>query len=624
MEPQSFDPSVSYDTTDSGVVDLIYPTYFRYNYLKQDPWELELNLGLKQPVRVPISGVLRDGKKMVPYKGEKWTLELRHDLRFQDDPCFKGGKGRPITAKDLEYSFKRMADPKVEFPLAGNLQDKVLGWDAYTKAFDKLGKKNYDLPLEGVQLDPHNPFRLTILLSQPYPQLRYLLAMHFTTPVPHEAVEAYADAFAFQHPVGCGLFKMAEYTPHDRIVLVRNPNCTNENYPTTAKPGTPPDLLADAGKPLPFVDRVVYRIVTEPITAYNMFDQGYMDALVIAQANAAVLLHAVKPGADMVKRGVVLREGAFPAVEYLAFNMEDPTFGGYTAEKRKLRQAISLSIDSEAYTELMNQGLGKKSEFLLPHGLGGFDPAYRNPYRAYDSSLTRAKELLREAGYPNGVDPKTGERLTLYYDNYTDQGPADRARADLVRKEIEALGIKVLSRDTDYATFTDKINHKKVQFFNLRWTADYPDAENFCMLLYGPSVSPGPNNANYASPQYDALFKQMRSMEDGPARDAIIHKLRDVAVEDCPWIYLCEDEGPTAFQPWVREKQSNPLLMDPYKYLGVDEARRTKLQREWNSPVVGPMLLIAAVLAIGAVPAVRTVEGRRNRKVRRPAPGGRA
>src|SRR5208283_1115677 len=218
---------------------------------------------------------------------------------------------------------------------------------------------------------------LTILLSQPYPQLRYLLAMHFTTPVPREAVKAYGDDFAFHHPVGCGLFKMKEYTPHDRIVLVRNPNRTGENYPSSAKRGTAAELLADAGKPLPFVDRVEYRIISEPITAYNMFDQGYMDSLVVAQANAAVLLHAVKPGADMVRRGVVLREGAFPAIEYLAFNMEDPAFGGYTAEKRKLRQAISLSIDSEAYTELMNQGLGKKSEFLLPHGLGGFDPAYK-------------------------------------------------------------------------------------------------------------------------------------------------------------------------------------------------------------------------------------------------------
>jgi oligopeptide transport system substrate-binding protein len=315
-------------------------------------------------------------------------------------------------------------------------------------------------------------------------------------------------------------------------------------------------------------------------------------------------------------------KGAYPAVEYLAFNMEDPTFGGYTPQKRKLRQAISLAVDSEAYTELMNQGLGVKAEFLLPRGLGGYDPNYKNPYRVYDPKLTKAKELLAEAGYPGGIDPKTGERLTIFYDNYTDRGPSDRARENFLSKQIEAIGLRVVSRDTDYATFTEKTNHKKVQFFNLDWIADYPDPENFCMLLYGPNESPGPNNANYHSPEYDKLFEQMREMEDGPEREAVIHKLRDVVVEDCPWIYLCENEGPTVFQPWVRNKQSNPIMTDASKYRGIDVERRLRLQASWNRPVVVPLLVLIGALIVGFVPAARTVSRQRNRRVRRPANGG--
>jgi oligopeptide transport system substrate-binding protein len=621
-EPQSFDPSISYNAGDAAVMDSVFPSYYRYNFLKQNPWELELNVGLTEPVREPLDG---QGTKGEPFHGEKWTFEIRHDLRFQDDPCFRGGRGRAVTASDIVYAFKRMADPKVEFPLASNLADKILGWDAYSEGFAKTrddrarDTANYDRPMPGVQVDPANPYRFSVSLNQPYPQLRYLMAMHFTTPIAREAIEAYADQSSLHHMVGCGLFRLKEYTPHERIVLVRNENAAGETYPTSGPPGIDPALLRDAGKALPLLDRVEFRIISEPITAYNLFDQGFFDSLGVRQANAPVMLRASKPGSSMSRRGIEMLKGAYPTIEYLAFNMEDPTFGGYTPEKRKLRQAISLAVDSDSYVALQNQGLGFKAEFLIPRGLGGYDPAYRNPYRAYDPTLTRARELLAEAGYPGGVDPSTGERLTLYYDNYVDSGPSDRQREEFIRKQIQELGITVASRDTTYAEFADKTNHKKVQFFNYGWVADYPDTENFAFLLYGPNESPGPNNANFHDPEYDRLFEQMRSMDDGPARSDIIHRMRDIAVEDCPWIYLSENEGPTMYQPWVENRYSNPILTNLLNYRGIDVARRLTLQAEWNRPLLAPFAIFVLVAAMSVVPAAQTVRRHRDRRVRRRA-----
>jgi ABC-type transport system substrate-binding protein len=623
-EPQSFDPSVSYNAGDAAIMDPVYPSYFRYNFLKQNPWELELNVGLKEPLREPLDSAGPDG---TPAHGEKWTFEIRHDLRFQDDPCFAGGKGRGVTASDLVYAFKRMADPKVEFPLASNLADKVIGWDEYSRAFGKSkssaaqDKANYDRAMPGVQVDAADPYRFIVSLNQPYPQLRYLMAMHFTTPIAHEAVEAYGQESSLHHMVGCGLFRLSEYTPHDRVVLVRNENSPGELYPTSGAPGIDPALLRDLGKRLPFLRRVEFRILSEPITSYNLFDQGFFDSLGVGQANAPVLLHATKPGSSMSQRGIVMLSGAYPTIEYLAFNMEDPTFGGYAPEKRKLRQAISLAVDSQSYVELMNQGLGVKADFLIPRGLGGYDPNYKNPYREYDPTLARARRLLSEAGYPGGVDRATGERLTLYYDNYVDSGPSDRQREEFIRKQIQALGILVASRDTTYAEFADKTNHKKVQFFNYGWIADYPDTENFAFLLYGPNESPGPNNSNYHNPDYDKLFEQMRSMDDGPVRTEIIHKMRDLAVEDCPWIYLSENEGPTMFQPWVRNRYSNPILTNLLDYRGIDVEKRERLQAEWNRPVWAPVAIFAFIAAVSVIPAARTVKRHRNRRVRRPASG---
>jgi oligopeptide transport system substrate-binding protein len=619
-EPQSFDPSVSYNSGDAAVMDPVYPSYFRYNFLKQNPWELELDVGLAAPRRQPLDCT---GPGGVAFHGETWTFEIRHDLRFQNDPCFAGGKGRPVIADDVVYAFKRMADPKVEFPLASNLADKVLGWDEYSRGFGASkadavrDAANYDRPMPGVRVDSANPYRFTVSLNQPYPQLRYLMAMHFTTPIAREAVDAYGNESSLYHMVGCGLFRLAEYTPHDRIVLVHNENSAGATYPTSGAPGIDRALLRDAGKPLPFLKRVEFRIITEPITSYNLFDQGFLDSLSVGQANAPVLLHASKPGTSMSRRGIEMLKGAYPTIEYLAFNMQDPTFGGYTPDKRKLRQAISLSVDSESYVELMNQGLGVKADFLIPRGLGGYDPSYTNPYRQYDPNLTRARTLLAEAGYPGGVDTATGERLTLYYDNYVDSGPSDRQREEFIRKQVQALGIAVVSRDTTYAEFVDRTNHKKVQFFNYGWVADYPDAENFAFLLYGPNESPGPNNANYHNPEYDRLFEQMRGMDDGPARNEIIRRMRDLAVEDCPWIYLSENEGPTMYQPWVRNSYSNPILSNLLDYRGIDVEKRERLQTEWNRPVWAPLAIFAFIAFAGVVPAAQTVHRHRNRSVRK-------
>ena len=146
-----------------------------------------------------------------------------------------------------------------------------------------------------------------------------------------------------------------------------------------------------------------------------------------------------------------------------------------------------------------------------------------------------AKQLLAEAGYPDGIDPKTGEKLVLNYDNSA-TSPASRQQVGILTRMIERTGIKVNSRSTRSNVFQDKIGKGQHQFIFYGWFADYPDPENFVFLLYGPNKKPGPNSANYQNPEYDKLFEQMRAMDDSPERQAIIVKMRDIATEDCAWI----------------------------------------------------------------------------------------
>src|ERR1051326_3079684 len=120
-----------------------------------------------------------------------------------------------------------MCDPTIACPVRSYFEDKVLGMAEYIAQNDKRAKQNrgadYTVPVAGLQLDPTDPYTFRVRLNQSYPQLRYLMVMTFTTPIPHEAAERYGQALS-RHPVGCGPYLLAEWTPRERIVLKVNPN----------------------------------------------------------------------------------------------------------------------------------------------------------------------------------------------------------------------------------------------------------------------------------------------------------------------------------------------------------------------------------------------------------------
>ena len=269
-DPKSMDPSVAYDVPASQVIDSIYPSFYKYHYLKHEPFTLELSLGAEEPKQEKYPVSFTDKGKTVNQIGERWTFKIKPDLKYQDDPCFPGGKGRPITVQDFIYTFKRMADPAVDCPIFSFFGENVIGMaDFNAKNAELLKAKkpaDYSFPIIGLETDSKDPFTFRVLLKHPYPQLKYLMAMHFTSPIPHEAVETYGKEFA-RHPVGCGAYMMEEFKPKSRIVLVANPNRMKETYPSEGDPDDKSKgLLEDAGKVLPLCNRVQFNIVREGIT----------------------------------------------------------------------------------------------------------------------------------------------------------------------------------------------------------------------------------------------------------------------------------------------------------------------------------------------------------------------
>ncbi len=625
-DPKTLDPTVSYTNTEAYVVDVIYPSFFQYNYLKIDPVELEPNLGAEMPTREDyVFEAEEDGQK-VRKTGEVWTFRIREDLRFQDDPCFEGGKGRKVTAHDFIYSFKRMGDPAMHSPVLGFVQDKIIGMQEYVeynrKRLDDKQSGDYAFPIKGLQVDPQNPHVFRIFLNQKYPQLKYLMAMHFTTPIPREAVEKYGEDFK-THPVGCGPYMMKEYKRRRSLTLVKNPNYYPDFYPSEGMPGdAEAGLLADAGKQLPLLDEVHFTISRETVTAWNLFIQGYLDSAAVNRDNFQQVVANTGSGLseEMVRKGLVLREAAGMSIFYYAFNMDDPVVGGNGEKQKKLRKAISKSIDNQTYIDLFLIGLGVPAESPLPPQLEGYDPDYVNPNNTFD--LEEAKRLLAEAGYPNGINEKTGDRLTLYFDNGAGNATA-RQMVDFVVRSIERLGIDVQSRTSRPNVWQDKVRKGEFQFISYGWLADYPDPENFLFLFYGPNVRPAPNYANYQNKRYDRLFEQMRAMDESPERTAIIHEMRDILAEDSPWHYTFHQVSWGLYQPWLKNVKTHPVSKDVTKYYNIDTEKRAQLWSEWNRPNHWPWILTLAAFVGALIPAANVVKRRRNRRIRK-GPGRKA
>jgi oligopeptide transport system substrate-binding protein len=615
-DPHTLDPSASYTP---AIVDNIFASYLQYRYLKRGTNNLELALGAAPPIRTHFPYTEKQKGRSVHKQGELWTFRIKRGLRFQDDPCFPGGKGREITAADFLYSFRRMADPKVNSPWLVFFEDKLLGFRAYLahnrKRLEAGLPADYAYPVEGLESDPNDPYTFRIRLNQPFPQLRYLMAMRLTTPQAHEATARYGQDIA-RHPVGCGPYRVAEYRSKQRIVLARNANYRHELYPHEGEPGDDTaGLLAEAGKPLPRAERIVYTVIREGITSWNRFMQGYEDVWAVTQTNyQQVMTTQGQLTPEMQQRGIRLFRSFTPNINSFFFNMQDPVFGGYTPARRKLRQAISLAIDSPTLIALFAQGNAKPAQFLIPPGVPGYEEDYRNPYSQFD--LKRAKQLLSEAGYPNGIDPKTGERLTLYYENSATDA-SGRQLVALVSRQIEALGIQVISRTWRSTVMRERIDKGQWQFAGHLWIADYPDPENFLVLLYGPNLRPGPNQSAYANPAYDRLFEQMRAMDDGPERLSLLRRIRAILVEDCPAIFVRHDATLQIAHTWVGNIKPPGVDMDAKKYWSLDGQQRARLQAQWNQPNYAPLLGFALLLSVGALPSINMVRRRRHRRLRR-------
>ena len=662
--PNHLDPAQSYSSNEITFTGQIYEPPLQYHYLKR-PYELIPLTATRIPEPVYLS---KNGSRLPESASPEkiaftlYDITIQKGIHYQPHQSFvQDASGnylyhsmkeaqtadifklddfektdtRELIAEDYVYQIKRLAHPRLHSPIFGFMTSYIVGLKEYAAELKKvvedtdgyyLDLNKYDF--EGAKVIDRYTYRIKV--RGKYPQMLYWMTMPFFAPVPWEADRFYSQPSLVErnitldwYPVGTGPYMLTVNNPNLQMVLERNPNFHGEKYPDEGEEADRENgLLADAGKPLPFVDKVVYTLEKENIPYWNKFLQGYYDVSGISSDSFDQAISVGGQGdiqltEEMQSKGIHLQTGVGTSSFYLGFNMQDPIVGSLTEKARKLRQAISIAVDYEEYISIFNNGRGISAQGPIPPGIFGYMEGDKgvnsvvyewkngNPQR---KDIEQARQLLAEAGYPQGADVNTGKPLLLNFDT-PGSGPDSKARFDWLRKQFKKLDIQLVIRNTTYNRFQEKMLKGTSQIFMWGWNADYPDPENFLFLLYGPNKKSGHNGenaANYDNPEFNELFEKMKNMENSDERMEIINHMVGIAREDSPWVWGFHPKSFTLSHEWFGNSKTNFIANNTLKYKKLDPILRQQKRAEWNKPVLWPTFLIVAVLVVLIVPAFVT------------------
>ena len=555
----TFDPHAASDLYSNTITDAIFESLLKYDYLAR-PAKLKPNTAEALPE------VTEDGKV--------YTFRLKPGIYFSDDPAF-GGMKRELTSFDYAYSIRRLYDPKIRSPWLWYVEGKIVGGDEAMAAAKKSGQFDYDAPIVGIETP--DKYTLRIRLKTADYNFMYIFATPQTGGVAREVIDRYQpDPGA--HPVGTGPFRLAEWKRSHQIVLEKNPNFRDEFY--EAEPGDDPDFQAIyrqmKGRKLPMVDRIDITIVEESQPRWLAFLNGETDYANVPSEYVGFAFPGGKLAPNLVKKGLQGERFVSTDLVFVYFNLDDPVVGGYTPDKVALRRAIALAYNVNEDINVIRNGGAVKAESGIPPGVAGYDPAFRSPQMTYEPAKARA--LLDMFGYLDRDGDgyrefPDGRRLEIEMANEPDT--TNKQFSELWKKCLDAIGLRVRFKIAKWPDLNKEAKAGKLAMWQLAWSADYPDGENFLQNLYGPNSGQS-NYSNFRFKPFDDLYERARTMPPSSERDKLYTEMNRIAAAYTPWIPQTHRLRSEIAQPWLIGYRKHPMYNQVWMYLDVDESKRAQ------------------------------------------------
>ncbi len=453
--------------------------------------------------------------EVAPGLAEKWeisndgktiTFHLAKGAHFQDDKCYKDGKGPEITSKDIKFTLENLST-KTE----NNYQFNTILKDRLVGANDFFDKKSTSI--SGIKIIDDYTFSLQLV--NPSLSFLKLLANSSASIINETAFKAYGKDLK----TGAGPFLYDGSSTKDRIVLVKNPNYF---------------LKDSAGCALPYLDTVIVMVTPSIEDGLTLFENQKIDLINTLPSLRVkdVVEKNIKEFISHPPKSLLQREPEMFS-QFYVFNTKQKPF-----DDVKVRQAINYAIDKERLVDnvLQGQAIGAAIYGITPNTFSGYDI---KKIHGYNLDIEKAKKLLAEAGFPNGKGfPEVSILLN-----------AGNSRNSSVAVEIqkqlkENLNINVNFESLSSIQKYELQMHGKGDLFRDAWVADFPSPESFLSLFAGDIVpvekdgTSFPNTSRYQNPTYDLYFKKGRDSNIRDTSYSYFMKAEQLLMDDAVIIPL--------------------------------------------------------------------------------------
>jgi len=451
--------------------------------------------------------------------GKTYTFHLRSDVNFHDHKVFKDGKGRAVNAHDFEYSFNRILDNKLASPGVWIFNNVDYIEEKGFKAFNAIDDTTF-----------------IIYLTNPFPPFLGILTMQYCTVVPQEIVKHYKYDYR-NNPIGTGPFKFKMWDEGNKMVLLKNENYFEKDQ---------------AGNQLPYLDAVAITFIKDEEVEFLKFLSEEIDFISGREGgNKEEIFDADGSLKSSYKNKITMLTHPYLNTEYLGILIDDELeiVKISPLSKKLVRQAINYGFDRKKMIAFLRKNIGTPaSAGFIPKGLPSYNPEI---VIGYDYNPEKAKELLAEAGFPNGEGMP---QIILYTTaNYVDL-------CEFIQHQLSEIGISVKVDLTPAVTHRELVARSKLNFFRKSWIADYPDGENYLALFYSKNFAPnGPNYTHFKNKEYDNLYEIAQSETNDSIRYFYYQEMDKLIIEEAPVVTLYYDQVVRLIQKNVKGLGINPV-----------------------------------------------------------------
>lgn len=443
--------------------------------------------------------------------GLTWTFHLRPDLKWSD--------GSTLNANDFIYSWKRVADPATAAPYGYDLLNMIVGYDEASQG---------NLDALGVEATDDNTFVVT--LKSPCTYFDKICAFATLVPVQEAAIESAGDGWATapESYITSGPYMMTEFTDGSQIVFEKNPY-----YWDAANIG---------------FDKIVWHLIEDSNTSYTAYNDGTLDLIKDVPTEE---IPALEGNPEFYVEPLM---GTY----YVTFNTQKAPF-----DNPKVREALSLAIDRDYVANTVMQGTYSPATNFVGPGVSdaaagsSFEDVTKEKYGDhfdignYEANLEKAKELLAEAGYPNGEGFPTFEYLT----NDTSY---HKPVAEYLQAAWGELGLTMNVNIQEWKTVTADRRAGNFDVARNGWLYDWDDPSNMINLL---ETSNGNNDGKYSSAEFDKLVDDARNTANVEEHYDLLHQAEQVLLKDAAM-------APVAYynEFWLQKPNVQGTWHSPYGY----------------------------------------------------------